>query len=179
MPKASLVPVSHALTEVLMESPEDNLCCRGYLFDVTRVISVAASTTVKVVLDLSALSSRSARILPLVLNATGGPVKISTYAVSAYTGGSAIAVNSLNPGKAISAQAVFKTGVTSAGVAGNDLREYILGTSGNPVTRAGGQGPNTRAYYPSADIILAEITNQDAVNTVQIGFSVCWAEEPA
>lgn len=166
---------------VLTTTYADDYITRGNAFQVRRRISLAASTTTKIVLDTTAVPSTSyIFILPVSVAGTGGPILVDTYGISTYTGGSAIVPAKLNSTSSNVAASLFLTGITSSDVAGNDLRQYIIGATGNPqqVNRSGSSsGAVPYIVAPGSKIVMQ--INNTYTDTNTIAFDVIWYEIPA
>jgi hypothetical protein len=166
---------------VLITSYTDDYIVKGKAFEVKRTVSISAGSTLKLAFDHTALHSINdvVFVLPLLFLATGGPVEIKTYRITSYTGGTIIPANQLNKTAIYTALGLLKTGITSAGAPGDDLREYLLGGEGNPqqVNRAGasnGAAPVVINGGPNAKLCI-EIIN-GYTNTIKFNLGILWYE---
>lgn len=141
----------------------DDYIIRGRGLNIQRrFASIAAAATYKLVFDFSAISAtKMIFMLPLAFSATGGPVYIKTYKLTTYTGGTAIPLINLNNFSEYTALTVFKHGIASTDVAGDDLREYELGATGNPqqVNRAGSATGASPVIFKGGQKLCIEIVN--------------------
>jgi hypothetical protein len=149
---------------------------RGTAFQIHRRFTVGASATVKFVLDLTAVdSAKTVRTLPLRMNVNEGQVYVDTYKISSYTGGTEIPSINRNEQSGNTAGAVFKQGITSSGTAGDDLRQYIVGTASGFLYPGGGEntGDNPKTWNHS--IICFEVDNQEN-SAVDFELNLNWYE---
>lgn len=155
----------------------DDGISRGLAFQTRRVITVPQTTPYKCVLDFSLLpSNKAVFVLPLHMAATGGPVLVSTYAISAYSNGTQLPSNPLNYYNKKVAYGVAKHGVTSSGTAGDDLREYIIGSDGTPAAvRSGNATGAVPIVFPPGVILCLEIVNSYS-GDVKFALDVVWFE---
>jgi len=162
----------------------DDFLLQGRMFQVQRrIASIAVTTPYKCCLDLSAVPlDYCVLIPPLTFSATGGPVVIKTYRISSYSDGTSFPSNRLNALSTnnIYAKGIVKYNITSSDTAGDDLREYELGATGNPqqVNRSG-QGSGSSVFIVPPKIIIAlEIVNNYS-EAVNFTLSLLWAEVPS
>jgi hypothetical protein len=143
-------------------------------------LTITNSGTYKLVFDTTGVANNKIiAIAPLGMSATGGPVIISTYRISSYSNGTIYPTGYLNTTKIIPAGTVVKRGITSSDSAGNDLREYLLGATGNPqqVSRAGSAGGSVPLVLSPGIVICLEIDNNYS-GDVQLGLDLVWYEYP-
>lgn len=176
-----ILQTSYSKDAVLTTTYQDDYIAKGNAYQVQRrITSIPTTGTYKIVLDLSSLSSaKVAFILPINMSATGGPVYIKTYKITTYTGGTAFPTNKLNTltSNTNTAQGVVKHGITSTDIAGDDLREYELGATGNPqqVNRSGGATGAAPLIVPAGTKICLEIDN-NYTDVISFTLGLVWYE---
>jgi hypothetical protein len=168
---------------VLTTGYADDYIIRGYGFNVQRrLAALAAASVTKLVFDTTAVTSTSLVFtLPLVFAATGGPVLVRTYKITTYTGGTAWDSNKLNylTTNTITASSVVKYGITSTDTPGTDLREYVLGATGNEqqVNRSGAASATSPIMLQPGTKICVEITNNYG-SAIDFVMGLVWYELP-
>ena len=169
---------------VLTTGYADDYIIKGYGFNIQRRLSsLAAASTTKIIFDTSAVPSTSLIFtLPLALSATGGPVLIRTYKISTYTGGSSFDANKLNylTTNTVTPATIIKYGITSTDSPGTDLREYVLGATGNEqqVNRSGAITSSSAIMYNAGVKICIEVTNNYG-SAIDFVVGMVWYEIPA
>jgi len=153
----------------------DDAIERGYAFQVHRRVTVPTAGK-KVVFDFSAVT-KQIRTLPLRMRTNEGQVFVDTYAISSYTGGAAIPAALRNTTIASVSETVIKDGITSSDVAGDDVREYIIGTRSAIFNPGGGGADDDNPKKLAPAIIVLDIDNQESSDVVlEINFN--WFESP-
>lgn len=176
-----ILQTSNTKDAVLTTTYQDNFINIGKAYQVQRrIASIPTTGTYKVVLDLSNLSSdKRCFILPLVMSATGGPVYIKTYKITTYTGGTTFPATKLNTlvSNTNTAQGIVKHGITTTDVAGDDLREYELGATGNTqqVNRSGSSTGAAPLIVPAGTKICVEIDN-NYTDVISFTLGLVWYE---
>lgn len=162
---------------------DDNII-RGNGFNIQRrLASLAAASVTKIVFDTSAVTSTSTIFtLPLAMSATGGPVLVRTYAISSYSGGTAFVTNKMNylSTNTLTSGSVVKYGITSSDTPGNDLREYVLGATGNEqqVNRSGALSTTAPLIFNAGIKLCIEVTNNYS-SPIDFVVGIVWYELPA
>lgn len=149
---------------------------RGVAFQIHRRFTIVASATVKFVLDLTGVDlSKTVRTLPLGMGTSEWQVYVDTYKIDSYTGGTE--VPSINRNERIdnTAGAVFKSGITSSDIAGNDLRQYIIGALSTNQFSGGGTGSGSSPKTWNHSIICFEVENQET-SSIDFELNLNWYE---
>ena len=168
---------------VLTTGYADDNIIKGYGFNVQRrLTSLAAASVTKIVFDTSAVTASSLVFtLPLAFSATGGPVLVRTYKITNYTGGTAWDSNKLNylSTNSITAASIVKYGIASTDTPGTDLREYVLGATGNEqqVNRSGSVSSTSSIVYNAGVKGCLEITNKYG-SPIDFVMGLVWYELP-
>lgn len=162
---------------IVTTSYSDDYIVRGRGFQIARRFTLSTGIT-KFALDPTGLTAENKQmfILPLSHKVTDGPVYIKTYKVDEYTGGTVVPSIDLNETVEDTAVVVFKQGVSSTGEAGDDLRDYIIGTSGGFLASGGGEerGDISIVNKPDRPYII-EVNNQSG-GSVQYRIGIVWFE---
>lgn len=157
----------------------DDYISRGKGFQVVRTIEIDTETTVKFAADFSVVDSdKIIFILPVVMASSDSPVHVKTYGITTYTGGTAYPPINLNLIPPVTvAQGVLKHSVTSSDTPGDSLREYEIGSAGNPVTTRGGTTEGASPLIaPSGSIFILEAENYSATNATFFNLVITWYE---
>jgi hypothetical protein len=170
--------LSYSGDGVLTTTYADDYIVRGYAHEIHRRIPVT-TTRDYWVLDTTNVTSDFVFTLTLYGNADENQVKIDTYKIDSYTGGTEIPSVNPNaiPGVGLDANATFKTGVTPnilVGSAGDDLRQYTFGTQGQGNVPGGGfsSGGHAKVFSPGDIVCLSVI----GTGTVDFEFNWLWYE---
>ena len=149
---------------------------RGESFQVHRRFSITGNGTVKFALDFTSVdATKEMRTLPIKCRTSQGQVFIDTYAIDSYTGGTSIPIAKRNRTSIIESQAVFTTGITSFDVAGDELRQYIIGAPSGFLQPGGGSGGGENPKKWNHSIICFEVSNQES-STVILEMNLNWYE---
>jgi hypothetical protein len=149
---------------------------RGAAFQIHRRFAIGGSATVKFVLDLSSVDVlKTVRTLPIRMGTNEGQVYVDTYKIESYTGGSEVPAINRNETSSNTAGAVFKSGVASSDTAGDDVREYIVGSASGFLYPGGGpnSGGNPKTWNHS--IICFEVANQET-GAIDFELNLNWYE---
>lgn len=162
---------------ILAANYTDDSISRGFGYQCRRVTTISNVGTYKFVFDLSAVSyNKGVFVLPLHLAATGGPALVKVYSITSYSGGTVYPSCYLNNVHRIAPQAVIKHGITSSDTAGDDLKEYIIGSDGTPATaRSGGAAGAVPTVFPPGPVICMEVDNNYS-GDIQFAADIVWFE---
>ena len=154
--------LSYSKNGLIVTSYENDYISQGVAFQIHRRIPIGASATVKVVFDYSALVDKGIFTLPIMAKTNCCQCYLNTYKIETYTGGSELPSINRNGVSSNIAECVVKIGVTSADIAGDDLREYIVGALSTRQNSGGGSiSGESPKIFESGDIIMFEIINQE------------------
>lgn len=152
----------------------DDATIYGESFNITTYITHANATPIKSVLDFSGVDSdKIVSLFPINFGSSGGRINIKTYTIENYSASGATTIDFINSNyeKTGAPQTLFISGVTSSDAAGDDLRQYFVGSGTNPVSRAGGSAGGTYAINPDSKIICIESTNVSG-SSVDLGLAI-------
>lgn len=158
--------------EDITEDEIDN----GNVYQVHRRFTIPSAGK-KLVLDLSAVTDRSIFTMPILMGTNEGQCYVDTYKITSYTGGTAIPSINKNGTSSNTAQGIFYEDVTSSDVAGDDLRQYIVGQLSSNQNTGGGPGGETYKKVFNSDIIMLDVTNNEGTDIV-LELNWSWGEVP-
>lgn len=166
--------LSDSKTGIVTTTFEGNEIVKGNGFQVHRIISIPAGGK-KIVADFTNIDEDFVFTLPLKMGTNEGQVYVSTYKIIDYTGGIPIPPINRNSTSDHTANGLFLDGVTSSDVAGDDLREYIIGTLSTNQNSGGGSGGGVQPKIFAGDVIMFDIDNKE--NTpIDLEFNFNWYE---
>ena len=158
--------VSFSKKALINTTFEDDANAKGQEFEVHRAFSIAKSSSQTFVLDFSALTDKYPYILPLFLNATTGPVEISTFGVDVYSGGTEIDPVVLNTRKNTDAEGVFKYGVTGYqttmvdSVAGGNFANQPAGDTVEVISSSADDTTQTATIYGTSSAAVSTLRTE-------------------
>ena len=162
-------------TALVSTSFADNEIVKGNAYQVHRRFIVPTGG-LKLVLDLSNVSVDKALFtLPIRMATSEGQVFVNTYIIDNYTGGTLIQAINRNGESLNVAEGEFKTGVTSTDVAGDDLRQYIVGVLSTNQFSGGGSGGGNAPKIFGKKIIMIDVENQETTS-VEFEINFNWYE---
>lgn len=147
---------------------------KGNAFQVHRIFEIPSGGK-KLVLDLTNISDDFTFTLPLRLATNEGQCWVNTYKIDSYTRGDIVPVINRNGTSAHTPNGVFKAGVTSTDVAGDDLRQYIVGTLSTNQNSGGGIGGSSNIKIFGKDIIMFDVENKEN-STIYLELNFNWYE---
>lgn len=174
------------MSEIIVQSTHNT---KGVLISdyATDYIFRGKTFTTKIVIEnvivgksylLFEVGSSGAIIRPASFNSTSGPVVITNWKGSDYTGGIAYPSANRNGYSSILAESVLKSGPTGTTL-GTKFGQILLGSaSGSPFEYGGGMASDDelRVVPPNSNILI-EIDNKNAVTIDYFGFSILWYED--
>ena len=164
---------------IIATSYAEDYISQGLAYQVHRKVLIPGSSTVKIVLDFTDITEGAIFTLPLKFQTSEGQCFIDTYKVLNYSGGVNIPGINRNDQSANIPSGELYSGVTSTDVAGDDLREYIIGTSSTNQNSGGGtsSGVAPKIFSPG-EIIMIEIQNQETTSCY-VEYNFNWYEVPS
>ncbi len=160
---------SYTNDAIVVSTQAEDYILKGRAFEIHRRFEID-STTVKFLLDTSAVTSDFILTMPLVGVCSADQVYLDSYKITSYTDGTAIPSINPNTFSTNTAETVFYQGITSTDVAGDDLREYIFGTQAQGNVSGGGAGSGTHVkVFTPGDLVCLEV-----VSTSTLDFELNW-----
>ena len=153
---------------------QNNEIVKGNGFQIHRRFEIPAGGK-KLVLDLSGIDDNFAFTLPVRMKTNEGQCFVDTYKINNYIGGTIIPPINRNGTSLHTPNGVFKDDVTSADVAGDDLREYIIGALTTRQNSGGGDGGGLYIKVFGKDIIMFDVDNQEN-DTIYLELNFNWYE---
>lgn len=135
----------------------DDYIVQGRGYQIVKRIDHTSGQTQKLAVDFTGVSNDKAIFVMPISFTANGQFEINTYSITAYTGGTDYTPLNLNRNSSNVAQTVIKHGVSSDDTAGADVRQYLVGSGGNPASRAGG----------STSAAFAVITNNESILLIE------------
>ncbi len=138
----------------------DDYINRGNAFQIHRRITVPTAGK-KIVLDFSTVTDKEIFTLPIRMKTNTGQVFVDTYIITAYIGGTVIPTINRNTTSINTAESIVKDGITSTDVAGDDVREYIVGELIARRNPGGGSGGGSSPKIFSPVKLVIDVDNQE------------------
>lgn len=174
-PQATRV-LSDSRTAFVVTSFENNEIAKGNAFQVHRRFTIP-TTGRKIAIDFTGITNKAIFTLPIRFNTDEGQVFVDTYKVTTKAGGTIIPSINRNSLSINTADAIFTDGITSSDVAGDDLREYIIGTQSAFFNPGGGGGGGVHPKIFDPEILLIDVENRETSEIIlEVNFN--WYEVP-
>lgn len=167
---------SYSQDGIVTTSYSDDYIIRGKSFQIARIFNLSTGVT-KFVFDCSDVDdSKRVFVLPLRFGADDGPMQIKTYQAT-YSGGSSIPPINLNTLSDTTSQVSILNDVTSSDSPGDDLREYLIGSSGGIFTagRGGQIDGEGSVILDNTAVFLIDVDNQSG-GDANFRLGIVWFE---
>jgi hypothetical protein len=166
--------LSFSKNAVLSTTYADNEIVKGNGFQLHRIITVPTGGK-KLVVDFSNLTDGFVFTLPLIMKTNEGQCWVNTYVIQNYTGGTDITPTRRNSTVENYSEVTVKDGVTSSDVAGDTLRQYIVGALSTNQNAGGGISTTANIKIFGKNIIMFDIQNKES-KTIYLELNFNWFE---